>query len=140
MAKIAKYVPQVTNCAFDWTEKYVAEFGGFSPATSKITPFVINDDTNVEELLWNMTVAVEAGAVDNETFLQTFFKSKKDAVAFADGLEEYGQDGEFWVNDRFFCAMEQALNTNEANLSTFDGIADVFREAAADAFTKAKKN
>jgi len=111
--------------------------GGWNSYRKTVTPFKAPGKHSAEELLWNLTEAVEAGAVNTENFLVKFFKDPDDILAFADALEEYGEDG-FWVNERFFQAMERALVTDETNLATFALMADAFREAAKDVKAAAK--
>jgi hypothetical protein len=150
MTKIAAYKPRQTPIPYDNLKGeypplfYVnhAETGGWHPKTKEISVITADfDEYSAEDALFNMTAAVEAGCVDSKTFVLDFFGTVENADLFADALQEYGES-EFWVNERFFHAMVDALSAYEGSCRSFEAMADRFREKArdeADAFAKSKK-
>lgn len=140
MSKIEAYKPRITPIPYDNLNTayppmcYVnhEKTGGWHPETKAITVFKATaEEFSVEEFLWNMAAAVEAGCVDSDTFVLDFFGSLERVDAFAEALEEYDSQ-EFWVNERLFHAMKAGLNTYEAACITFSNMADKFREKAHD--------
>lgn len=139
MSKIEAYQPRCTLSPYDDWAKFKPDFyvthentGGFNPETKAITPFKADfEEFSAEDFLHNMTAAVEAGCVDSDTFVLDFFGSSERAEAFADFLDEYAES-EFWVNERFFHAMVDALNTYEGGCVTFESMAEKFREKCED--------
>lgn len=106
--------------------------GGYDPRTGKLTPFKnISDDFDeslINEMLDSMTAAVEAGLGTSATFFKDFFATDKDVQNFADALDEYADEGTFWVNDRHFNAFINAAAADEADAVTYSAMADGIRE------------
>lgn len=47
---------------------------------------------------------------------------------FADALDDYADEGTFWVNDRHFNAFINAANADEEHAVTYSAMADRIRE------------
>ena len=75
-----------------------------------------------------MTAAVEAGLGTKATFLKDFFATDKDVRNFVDALDDYADEGTFWVNDRHFNAFINAAAANEAHAVTYSAMADRIQE------------
>lgn len=141
---VAAYKPKFTPISYDGIDSNTpsAELpelldrletrGGYDPRTGKLTPFKnISDDFDeslINEMLDSMTAAVEAGLGTPATFLKDFFATDKDVQNFADALDEYADEGTFWVNDRHFNAFINAADADEADAVTYSAMADRIRE------------
>lgn len=136
--KIKKYQPKVTPCPFEWTDKQLADMGGYNPKTDKLAPFKQADQwVTAEDLLWNMTLAIEAGHCSSDTLLRSFFKSREEGYHVAALVEAYGEEG-FWVNERIFHAFF-AIHSDESRARTFDDLAEYLREQADEEFPRVAK-
>lgn len=138
--QIEKYTPKVTPCPFDWTDKELEGMGGYNPKTDSLARFKqVKNWVTCEDLLWNMTLAIEAGhCTDTDTFLQSFFKSRSEVERLCALMKEYGDEG-FWVNDRIFTAFFALLGSDEYKAGTFDAMADALLEKSEEEFPRAKK-
>jgi hypothetical protein len=138
MALINGYSPQVTPNPYIanklWTVKRVEELGGFNAATGKITVFKKKAKSydDADEMLWNITEAIEAGAVEEQTFMRSFFKTAAQANAFADELA--GGSEFFWLNDRHFSALMTSLQGNEDAMRTYEEAGVFIRQAIEDEY------
>lgn len=137
--KIKAYEAKRTPIPYDDYKKrpphmYVQyeKWGGFNPETKAITPFKIissNEELTLQDYLDNMTAAVEQGFVDVETFIFDFFGTDQAAHSFAELLDyEYAET--FWVNDRHFNALMNALDSHEEGCRDYSAMAEAFREKA----------
>ena len=86
------------------------------------------DESLINQMLDSMTAAVEAGLGTPATFLKDFFATDIDVQNFADALDEYADEGTFWVNDRHFNAFINAANAAEEHAVTYAAMADRIRE------------
>ena len=106
--------------------------GGFDPRSGTLTPFKnISDDFDeslINQMLDSLTAAVEAGLGTPATFFKDFFATAQDVQNFADALDDYADEGTFWVNDRHFNAFIHAANANEENAVTYSAMAYRIRE------------
>ena len=106
--------------------------GGYDPRTGKLAPFKnISDDFDeslINQMLDSMTAAVEAGLGTPANFFKDFFATGKDVQNFADALDDYADEGTFWVNDRHFNAFINAANADEEHAVTYSAMADRIRE------------
>src|SRR5450830_1561775 len=141
---VAPYKPQFTPISYDGIDSntpagVLPEFldrletrGGYDPRTGKLTPFKnISDDFDeslINEMLDSMTAAVEAGLGTRATFFKDFFASDTDVQNFADALDDYADEGTFWVNDRHFNAFINAAKASEEHAVTYSAMADRIRE------------
>ncbi|MDO8252583.1 MAG: hypothetical protein Q7T78_23085 [Rhodoferax sp.] len=141
---VAAYKPRITPISYDGIDSNTPSGalpelldrldsrGGYDPRTGKLTPFKnISDDFDeslINEMLDSMTAAVEAGLGTPATFLKDFFATDKDVQNFADALDDYADEGTFWVNDRHFNAFINAMNADEKDAVTYSAMADRIRE------------
>lgn len=141
---VTAYKPQITATSYDGIDSNtpIGELpelvdrlesrGGYDPRTGKLTPFKnISDDFDeslINQMLDSMTAAVEAGLGTPSSFLKDFFATDNDVKNFADALDDYADEGTFWVNDRHFNAFIRAANANEEHAVTYSAMADRIRE------------
>ena len=141
---VAAYKPQITLISYDGIDcnAHSVELpelldrletrGGFDPRSGKLSPFKnISDDFDeslINQMLDSMTAAVEAGLGTPATFLKDFFATDRDVQNFADALDDYADEGTFWVNDRHFNAFINAANADEEHAVTYFAMADRIRE------------
>lgn len=141
---VAAYKPQITPISYDGIDgntppgalpellDRLVSRGGYDPRTGKLTPFKnISDDFDeslINEMLDSLTAAVEAGLGTPATFLKDFFATDEDVQNFADALDDYADEGTFWVNDRHFNAFINAMNADERDAVTYAAMADRIRE------------
>ena len=141
---VAAYKPQITTISYDGIDSNTPSGalpelldrletrGGYDPRTGKLVPFKnISDDFDeslINEMLDSMTAAVEAGLGTQATFLKDFFATDKDVQNFADALDEYADEGTFWVNDRHFNAFIHAALASEEHAVTYAAMAERIRE------------
>jgi hypothetical protein len=141
---VTAYTPQVTPISYDGINRdtpsgelpelldRLESRGGYDPRSGQLTPFKnITDDFDeslINEMLDSLTAAVEAGLGTRATFLQDFFASDEEVKNFADALDDYADEGTFWVNDRHFNAFIQAADADEAHAVTYADMADRVRE------------
>jgi hypothetical protein len=141
---VAAYKPQFTPISYDGIDSNTPSGalpelldrhetrGGYDPRTGALTPFknISNDfdESLINEMLDSLTAAVEAGLGTPATFLKDFFATGKDVQNFADALDEYADEGTFWVNDRHFNAFINAADADEADCVTYSAMADRIRE------------
>jgi hypothetical protein len=141
---VAAYKPQTTPISYDGIDSNTPSGalpelldrletrGGYDPRTGKLTPFKnMSDDFDeslINEMLDSMTAAVEAGLGTKATFFKDFFATDNDVQNFADALDDYADEGTFWVNDRHFHAFINAVVANEEHAVTYSAMADRIRE------------
>jgi hypothetical protein len=141
---VAAYKPQITPISYDGIDANTPSGalpelldrletrGGYDPRTGKLTPFKnMSDDFDeslINEMLDSMTAAVEAGLGEPATFIRDFFATDKDVQNFADALDDYADEGTFWVNDRHFNAFINAAQAGEEHAVTYAAMADRIRE------------
>lgn len=141
---VTAYKPQITATSYDDIDSNTPtgelpelmdrldSRGGYDPRTGKLTPFKnISDDFDeslINQMLDSMTAAVEAGLGTPSSFLKDFFATDNDVQNFADALDDYADEGTFWVNDRHFNAFIRAANANEEHAVTYSAMADRIRE------------
>ena len=144
---VAAYKPQITPTSYDGIDgntpsgelpellDRLETRGGYDPRTGQLIPFKnMSDDFDeslINQMLDSMTAAVEAGLGTPATFLKDFFASDNDVQNFADALDEYADEGTFWVNDRHFYAFTNAVNAGEESAVTYSAMADRVRELLA---------
>jgi hypothetical protein len=138
LTPIPAYAPTLSKCALEYSAKDLKALGGWNAFRKMLGPFANPGEREVDELLWNMTEAVEGGKVTRELFLFSFFGDRKAVNKFADRLDEYNENG-WWLNERFYQAFERALNANEEDLQTFSTLADAMRAKADEEHEVAKK-
>lgn len=78
-------------------------------------------------MLDSMTAAVEAGLGTPATFFKDFFATDQDVQNFADALDDYADEGTFWVNDRHFNAFIHATHASEEHAVTYAAMAERIR-------------
>lgn len=137
LTRIPAYAPTLSKCALEYTANDLKALGGWNAFRKTLGPFVNPGEREVDELLWNMTEAIERGKVTRELFLFSFFGDKKAVNKFADRLDEYNENG-WWLNERFYQAFERALSANEEDLQTFSALADAMRAKADEEHEAAK--
>ena len=141
---VAAYKPQITPTSYDGIDSNTPAGelpelldrldtrGGFDPRTGKLTPFKnISEDFDeslINQMLDSMTAALEAGLGTPATFLKDFFATDTDVKNFSDALDDYADEGTFWVNDRHFNAFINAANASEEHAVTYSAMADRIRE------------
>lgn len=141
---VAAYKPQITPTSYDGIDSNtpagalpelldrLETRGGYDPRTGKLTPFKnVSDDFDeslINEMLDSMTAAVEAGLGAPASFFKDFFATDQDVQNFADALDDYADEGTFWVNDRHFNAFINAAYAAEENAVTYSAMADRIRE------------
>lgn len=141
---VAAYKPKITPISYDGIDgntpsgalpellDRLETRGGYDPRTGKLTPFKnMSDDFDeslINEMLDSMTAAVEAGLGTPATFLKDFFATDKDVQNFADALDDYSDEGTFWVNDRHFNAFINAAHADEEHAVTYAAMAERIRE------------
>ncbi|MEO8118848.1 MAG: hypothetical protein ABI606_05950 [Rhodoferax sp.] len=152
---VAAYKPQITPISYDGIDSNTPSGalpelldrldsrGGYDPRTGKLTSFKnISDDFDeslINEMLDSLTAAVEAGLSTPATFLKDFFATDDDIQNFADALDDYADEGTFWVNDRHFNAFVNATNGDERDAVTYAAMADRIRELMELARESAQK-
>ncbi|MES2878357.1 MAG: hypothetical protein V4713_08030 [Pseudomonadota bacterium] len=140
---VAPYKPQITPISYDGIDgntpsgalpellDRLATRGGFDPRSGQLTPFKnISDDFDeslINEMLDSMTAAVEAGLGTPATFFKDFFATDQDVQNFADALDDYADEGTFWVNDRHFNAFIHATHASEEHAVTYAAMAERIR-------------
>ncbi|WP_114972890.1 hypothetical protein [Rhodoferax ferrireducens] len=153
---VAAYKPQITPISYDGIDSNTSagalpelldrldSRGGYDPRTGKLTPFKnMSDDFDeslINEMLDSLTAAVEAGLSTPATFLKDFFATDADVQNFADALDEYADEGTFWVNDRHFNAFVNAINADERDAVTYAAMAERIRELVELARESAQKS
>jgi hypothetical protein len=141
---VTAYKPQITATSYDGIDSNTPtgelpelvdrldSRGGYDPRTGKLTPFKnISDDFDeslINQMLDSMTAAVEAGLGSPSSFLKDFFATDNDVQNFADALDDYADEGTFWVNDRHFNAFVRAASANEEHAVTYSAMAERIRE------------
>ena len=141
---VAAYTPRFTPISYDGIDKNtpagelpelldrLEQRGGYDPRTGQLTPFKnISDDFDeslINQMLDSMTAAVEAGLGTPATFFQDFFATNQDVQNFADALDDYADEGTFWVNDRHFNAFINAAKASEEHAVTYSAMAERIRE------------
>lgn len=141
---VAAYKPQFTPISYDGIDSHtplgelpelldrLEERGGYDPRTGKLTPFKnISDDFDenlINQMLDSMTAAVEAGFGTPASFFKDFFATDQDVHNFAAALDDYADEGTFWVNDRHFNAFIHATNAGEEHAVTYAAMAERTRE------------
>jgi hypothetical protein len=141
---VAAYKPHITTISYDGIDgntpsgelpellDRLETRGGYDPRTGKLTPFKnISDDFDeslINQMLDSMTAAVEAGLGTPESFFKDFFATDMDVQNFADALDDYADEGTFWVNDRHFNAFIHAAKAAEEHAVTYSAMADRIRE------------
>lgn len=141
---VAAYTPRFTPISYDGIDKHtpagelpelldrLGQRGGYDPRTGQLTPFKnISDDFDeslINQMLDSMTAAVEAGLGTPATFFQDFFATNQDVQNFADALDDYADEGTFWVNDRHFNAFIHAAKASEEHAVTYSAMAERIRE------------
>ena len=141
---VAAYTPRFTPISYDGIDKHtpagelpelldrLGQRGGYDPRTGQLTPFKnISDDFDeslINQMLDSMTAAVEAGLGTPATFVQDFFATNQDVQNFADALDDYADEGTFWVNDRHFNAFIHAAKASEEHAVTYSAMAERIRE------------
>ena len=141
---VAAYKPQFTPISYDGIDSHTPSGalpelldrletrGGYDPRSGTLTPFKnISDDFDeslINEMLDSMTAAVEAGLGTPATFFKDFFATDKDVQNFAEALDDYADEGTFWVNDRHFNAFIHAAHASEEHAVTYSAMAERIRE------------
>lgn len=141
---VTAYTPRFTEISYDGIDQNTSagelpelldrlqQRGGFDPRTGLLVPFKnISDDFDeslINQMLDSMTAAVEAGLGEPATFLRDFFATNQDVQNFADALDEYADEGTFWVNDRHFYAFINAAKASEEHAVTYSAMAERIRE------------
>jgi hypothetical protein len=141
---VTAYAPRFTPTSYDGIDQNtpagelpelldrLEQRGGYDPRTGQLVPFKnISDDFDeslINQMLDSMTAAVEAGLGTPATFFQDFFATNQDVQNFADALDDYADEGTFWVNDRHFYAFINAAKANEEHAVTYSAMADRIRE------------
>ena len=141
---VTAYTPRFTEISYDGIDQNtpagelpelldrLQQRGGFDPRTGLLVPFKnISDDFDeslINQMLDSMTAAVEAGLGEPATFLQDFFATNQDVQNFADALDDYADEGTFWVNDRHFYAFINAAKASEEHAVTYSAMAERIRE------------
>ena len=141
---VAAYKPQITPISYDGIDgntpsgelpellDRLETRGGYDPRTGQLIPFKnMSDDFDeslINQMLDSMTAAVEAGLGTPATFLKDFFASDNDVQNFADALDEYADEGTFWVNERHFNAFINAAKAAEEHAVTYSAMAERIRE------------
>lgn len=112
------------------------EFGGWCTKTRKLGSIRVADLATmpgaavISWVLDSLTAAVEAGVMDDETYLQKLFSSREDLDAFVHALRE--ESDILWVNDRHFRALEALTGYGDEHLLTYAAIADALELEAVD--------
>lgn len=141
---VTAYTPRFTEISYDGIDQNtpagelpelldrLQQRGGFDPRTGLLVPFKnISDDFDeslINQMLDSMTAAVEAGLGEPATFLQDFFATNQDVQNFADALDDYADEGTFWVNERHFYAFINAAKASEEHAVTYSAMAERIRE------------
>lgn len=152
---VSAYTPKITPISYDGIDlntpsgalpellDRLATRGGYDPRTGKLVPFKnISDDFDeslINEMLDSLTAAVEAGLGSPENFLSDFFATDRDVQNFADALDDYADEGTFWVNERHFYAFLNAAGAQEENAVTYGAMADRIRELFEIKLQKSQK-
>lgn len=140
---ISAYTPQITPISYDGIDSHTPAGalpelldrldtrGGYDPRTGKLVPFKNMsedmDESLINEMLDSLTAAVEAGLGTPTTFLKDFFATNQDIQNFANALDDYADEGTFWVNDRHFYAFLNAADAEEENAVTYSAMAERIR-------------
>lgn len=109
MAKLNAYKAKPTPSIFEdkESEKQVAallKFGGWDPTKKTLTPIRVGalaakpGSPTITWVFDSLAAAAEAGALDDEDWLQQAFASNDDLQVFIELLQESGDI--WWVNDR----------------------------------------
>jgi hypothetical protein len=152
---VTAYQPQITAISYDGIDintpsgdlpellERLSERGGYDPRTGQLVPFKnMSDDFDeslINQMLDSMTMAVEAGLGSSASFIKDFFATDKDVQLFADALDDYADEGTFWVNDRHFNAFLNAAPAGEEHAVTYAAMADRIRELAQLELERASK-
>jgi len=129
MPRIKRYKPRQTQIELH-SEGYSGfqRFGGWDEKTQALAPIKYSqlvekhsggDFAVLPYALDSITLAVEAGLIDTETFVDQAFASRHDFLAFCKDLE---MAGDFWVNERHFYAFFEMFGSEE-DLTTYPDIA-----------------
>ncbi len=116
---IAAYKPQITHIALNGTYDGIRQFGGWNEKKKVFGPLqfvAIQDEDSFLAPFYaldNLALAMEAGIVDGDRFVQQIFATREDFEAFCEDLR---QTDTFWMNDRHFRALECLLG-EEGNVS-----------------------
>ena len=117
-----------------------SKLGGYNLTAGTVTPFTGIRKSGVDtwDYVDNITAAVEAGLVDDETFFEDFFASMEEIQALVERLNDMEH---WWVNERHYHAMSALLDNSEEDCTTYEKIGDALLERAVDKakFKKAKK-
>jgi hypothetical protein len=140
---VSAYTPKITPISYDGIDSHtpvgalpelldrLETRGGYDPRTGKLVPFKNMsedlDESLINEMLDSLTAAVEAGLGTPATFLKDFFATDRDIQNFADALDDYADEGTFWVNDRHFYAFLNAADAEEENAVTYSAMAERIR-------------
>lgn len=134
---MAGYTPAITAIEVDkdYNSNHTA-FGGWNPETKKISKIhflkmmtALNGGAALSPPFYamdTMTLAIEAGALDEKNFREMLSRADLDALC-----DELANMEEPWVNDRHFHAMATVLGPFEEQLNSYPNIAEALRETFA---------
>lgn len=109
------------------------EMGGFDAKTSTFTPLKVRKGFEVHQGLDAITLAVEAGIIDNEKFVSQLFEKKSDYTKFVTYLSEYEDVSCRRIIDRWWAALSRlAAWDDEAGFVSSAEIAEKLLEVAID--------
>ncbi len=134
---MAAYAPAITSIEVDEGYKNsLSAFGGWNPETKKISQLqfvkmvtAYNQGAALSPSFFamdNMTLAIEAGALNEKNFHEMLSGADFDALC-----DELVDMEEAWVNDRHFHAIAAILGYFEEQLNTYPNIGVALREAFA---------
>jgi hypothetical protein len=109
------------------------EMGGFDSKTNTFNPLKVRKGFEVHQALDAITVAVEAGIIDNEKFVSQLFDKKADFTKFITYLSEYEDESCRRIIDRWWTALSRLADRNdEEGFISSAEIAEKLLEAAID--------
>jgi hypothetical protein len=109
------------------------EMGGFNSTTSTFTPLKVRKGFEVHQALDAITLAVEAGIIDNKKFVSQLFNKKSDFTKFITYLSEYEDISCRRIIDRWWTALSRLADwDNEEGFVSSAEIAERLLEVAID--------
>lgn len=126
MTKIQVYDPYMLEVSH-WEHLYNAKTGTFEKF--KLTP---QDVPSLDQILDGITLAAEAGQLDDETWVKQVFHDKRHFDWFLGELSGYNVC--FRINDRWYHALERLVGgpSDEEGFVTSEEIADALLQHARE--------
>lgn len=120
------------------------QWGGFDPWNKTFVPIKFSAPKADEEFtsmaehgLDALALAQEHGVFDDSSqhWLKKAFASEQSLRLFLASLDEYGDDDTgWWVNERYFYALQNLEGFDEASISTFSAMAQALDELADELY------